>query len=476
MAALPGYAPMNRPLQSTPYVATAQRWSLILWGCPVFFLVSFIFHVAPLAADDVATFRTLPPLVDSLTEPALVEPYEYPYTNPYLATVAGTPEALQAQPPVLKLRTAHLPVDAQRRIPRPLRYGRRFEYSYALQSGPAPLVFVIAGTGGYHSGASNRGLMQGFHAAGYHVVGITSPTHPAFIIAASRTMVPGNLAHDAADITRVMQGIVTALGKRHGRRFAVRGFHVAGYSLGGIHAAFIAHQDSTAQQFNFERVVLINSPVSLYSSISKLDRMLENIPGGVDNFNKYFSTIVRQISDAYTRSTSIEFNQDLVYAAFKANPPTNEDLAALIGSAFRLAAANMIFTADAMTDFGFIKPKEVRLLRRTSVADYLQVALRVGLTDYFHEFFWPYYQEEHPNWDRARFAAAQSLAHIEDYLRGANHIVAVHNHDDIILERNEIDFFARVFGDRVRIYPYGGHLGNLNQRDTVAQIVGAAAR
>ncbi len=442
----------------------AWRWTT------VFALLWLLATGSAAQADEVTTFRTLPPLTEPLTRPAAAPAYAYPYTNPYLATVAGTPAELAAPHPPLKLRTAHLPVASGTTIPKPLRYARKFEYSYALQPGNAPLVFVLAGTGGYHNGGSNRGLMAGFYAAGYHVVGITSPTHPAFIIAASSTRVPGNLERDAQDLTRVMTQIVDALRTRH-RKLAIASYHMAGYSLGGIHAAFIAHQDSSASQFNFERVVLINSPVSLYSSISKLDRMLDNIPGGVDNFNKYFRTVVTQISDVYTRSTSIEFNQDLVYAAFKANPPTNEDLAALIGSAFRLAAGNMIFTADAMTNFGFIKPKEVELRRRTSVADYLQVALRVGLTDYFHEFFWPFYQDDYPEWDRQQFAAAQSLVHIEEYLASAEHIVAVHNADDIILERNEIDFFPRVFGTRAKIYPYGGHLGNLNQRDTLAYIV-----
>ena len=43
-----------------------------------------------------------------------------------------------------------------------------------------------------------------------------------------------------------------------------------------------------ARSFNFKKVLLLNPSVNLYNSISKLDRFLENIPGGVDNFNKMF--------------------------------------------------------------------------------------------------------------------------------------------------------------------------------------------
>lgn len=394
--------------------------------------------------------------------------YEYPFANPYLATVAGTPEPLQAQLPAVRIQTRRLPVSEEHRIPEVLAYGRKLEYSIATQPSPAPLIFVIAGTGGYHNSGTNVGLMKAFHSAGFHVVGISSPTHPKFQIAASSTGVPGVMDIDAEDLLTIMRRV-----RQHqGAALQVTEYHLAGYSLGAMHAAFVAQRDETnGGEFSFQRVLMINSPLSLYSSISKLDRMLENVPGGVDNFDRYFDGVVRQISDAYTRSTSVEFNQDLVYAAFQANPPTREDLAAVIGSAFRLSAMNMIFTADLMTDFGFIKPREQRLPANADLDPFLQVALRVGLTDYFHEFVWPYYAQRYPELDRAGFAAAQSLQHIEPWLRQSPQVFAVHNADDIILSGDEIEFFRRTFGTRAKIFPRGGHLGNTNHRDTVEHLL-----
>ena len=394
--------------------------------------------------------------------------YQYPIPNPYLATVAGTPEVLQGPRPEVRFKKRRLPQIEGREIPDVLWYGRRLQYSYAAQRHPAPLIFVIAGTGANHAGGTNLDLMRAFYGAGYHVVGITSPTHPEFIIAASQTSLPGNLRLDAQDLHQVMSSIADRLPKR----VKVTNYHLAGYSLGGMHAAFVAKLDTQESRFKFQRVVMINSPVTLYASISKLDRMLENIPGGVDNFNQYFSSIVDQIGNAYGRSTNVEFNQDLVFEAFKERPPTREELAALIGSAFRIAAANMIFTSDVMTNFGFIKPKEVVLKNRSSMADYLQVGLRVGLTDYFHEFFWPSSEANYPNMDRQDFAQRQSLHSIRDFLASTPSIEAIHNADDIILEKGQINFFAEVFGERATIYPRGGHLGNITQVQTLAKIVG----
>ena len=52
----------------------------------------------------------------------------------------------------------------------------------------------------------------------------------------------------------------------------------------------------------------------------------------------------------------------------------------------------------------------------------------------------------------------------------------MHNIDDIILEPGEIDFVPRVFGDRAKIYPRGGHCGNMEYRDNVAHMVSVFAQ
>ncbi len=402
--------------------------------------------------------------------PAAGHSYEYPFADPFLATVAGTPEPVAADLPKVRLRNRALPKDSARHIPEVLSYGRKIEYSTAWQKGPAPLVFVIAGTGSYHNSATNSALLRGYYSAGFHVVGISSPTHPKFIISASSTAVPGNMAIDAADLHKVMARIWA----QHQAKLSVQGFYLAGYSLGAMHAAFVTRHDDANPLFNFRRVLLINSPVSLYSSISKLDRMLDSVPGGVDNFDRYFNGIVERIGGIYTRNTNVEFSQELVFAAFKDQPPTRSELAAVIGAAFRLAAMNMIFTADVMTDFGFIKPSAQQLPSNADLDPYLQVALRVGLTDYFHEFFWPYYEHRYPGQTRAEFAEAQSLRAIRGLLAKPR-FHAVHNADDIILSGQEITFFERTFGSRARIYPRGGHLGNITQRETMGHIVDVLA-
>ena len=60
-----------------------------------------------------------------------------------------------------------------------------------------------------------------------------------------------------------------------------------------------------------------------------------------------------------------------------------------------------------------------------------------------------------------------SLKSIEPYLKSANKIGLMGNEDDIILAPGEIGYLEQVFGNRAKIFPTGGHCGNMNHQDAV---------
>jgi pimeloyl-ACP methyl ester carboxylesterase len=279
--------------------------------------------------------------------------------------------------------------------------------------------------------------------------------------------VAGHAVRDAEDLYRVMEMVWDRLQQK----IEVTDFYVTGYSLGGFNTAFVTWLDERRKVFNFRKALLINPPVRLYSSISLLDRMLENIPGGVDNFAQYYNRIVTEFSEVYKRADRLEFNEDFLYQVYEQLKPKDEELAALIGLSFRFSSAHLAFTSDLMTDFGYVKPSNVHLTRNSSPGDYIKVVYRLGFTDYFHEFFYPYYHDREGGISRENLIEEMSLTSIEDYLRGADKIEVMHNANDLILEPGEIDFFPRVFGSRAKIYPKGGHCGNMEYRDNVAQMV-----
>ena len=397
-----------------------------------------------------------------------VDNYGYPVTDRFVATVVGTPLEYEADlPKAIPFKKRWLNVFPDRHLPDLLWYGQEMIYSEALQDHPAPLIFLIAGTGAAHNGAKNFNMARAFYKAGFHVVSISSPTYPNFVTSASSTGVVGLADQDAADLYRVMEMIWARLDKK----IEATSFNLTGYSLGAFNSAFVAKLDEDRKTFNFRHVLLINPPVSLYNSISLLDRMIENIPGGEDNFDKFFNKLVEGFSKVYKDED--EIGGDFLYQAYRGMDLRDEELAALIGVSFRISSSSMVFTSDVMTDYGFVKPKGLELDRYADLTRYEQVVSRLGFTDYYHDFFYPYYKAQYPDKSRDQFISAISLTEIADYLRNSPKITVMHNQDDIILEPGEIEFFNQVFGDRATIYPHGGHCGNINYRDNVAHMVAA---
>jgi hypothetical protein len=398
---------------------------------------------------------------------AIVENYEYPITDRFVATVVGTPTALEAKlPEKIPFRKRRIDIFPDRTPPDLLWYNKELIYSEALQKDKAPLIFLIAGTGAAHNSGKNYNMARAFYQAGFHVVAISSPTYPNFVVSASNTGVPGHAEHDAEDLYRVMEAIWGKLQDK----IEVSSFNLTGYSLGAFNAAYVAKLDEERQTFNFDRVLMINPPVSLYNSISLLDRMSENIPGGVDNFDKFFDKLLRAFTAVYKESDD-SVGDDFLYKAYEALDLKDEELAALIGVSFRLSSGSMVFVADVMSDAGYVKPKGLVLDRYANLTPYRQAVSRTGFTDYYHELFFPFYRAEAPDVSRDDFINSVSLEKITDYLRSSEKITVMHNADDVILEPGEINFFTEVFGDRATIYPYGGHLGNINYRDNVTHMV-----
>ncbi len=424
------------------------------------------FSVVPLA------LALLLPAVFMFATPgvAAAEPenYGYPIADRWAATVVGTPKAYEAELTPLAnvpLRKRKIVVIEERDLPDVLFYNRKMLFTYALQKDrDAPVMFLIAGTGAAHNGPKNRLMARAFYERGYHIVSLSSPTYPNFVASASASGVPGHVYKDAEDLYHAM-GLAwdSVKGKSTPEHFAL-----TGYSLGGLNAAFVAELDARAQHFNFDNVLLINPPVNLYNSISLLDRMIENIPGGEDNFDQFYNRVVSVFTDVYRRNTdTVGIDETFLAKVFTELQPRDEELAALVGLSFRLSSASLIMTSDLITDYGFIKPRGYELPRYANLTGYRQVATRVGFTDFYHEFFYPFYANNGDEQTRDSFIQSMGLSSITDFLRTTDNIHVIHNADDIILADGELDYVRDVFGSRAMIYPRGGHLGNMAYKENV---------
>ncbi len=392
--------------------------------------------------------------------------YRYPIADSYAATILGTPKNLrQDLPGDIPIKTMVLETDHQK--PEIFFYDRGLRYTVAFQDHKAPLVFLIAGTGGSSRSAKITALMTNLYHAGFHVIALPSPTFPNFIIDASTTHVPGHLSDDAADLYRVMEQIWT----QTKGRIEVTGFSLAGYSLGGTEAAFVAKLDEERKVFDFRRVLMLNPAVSLYNSVSRIEGLLDRIPGGPRRIGAFYNGVMAKVTDFYRKGDFVAVDDDFLFAGYQADLLTHEEAGGVIAVSFRISSAGMIFASDVMTHGGYVVPKDRELKNSDSLDDYFWTYLHLSFLDYFNEYFVPYLKSRQPKLTREELVEALSIKSIESYLASSAKIGVITNEDDFILAPGELDYLRRVFGPRLKVYPSGGHLGNLEYRDNMAFLI-----
>lgn len=391
--------------------------------------------------------------------------YGYPLANPFEATIATTPPELRSPVPSdddidqadydLKLRP-----EREFQLPENFWSVTKLRYRLAQQKGQAPLIFIISGTGASYASGKTEELKRLFYGAGYHVVQLSSPTSYDFMSAASRSATPGISRADAEDLYRVMMAV-----RAQHPKLAVSDYHLTGYSLGALNAAFVSELDERLRSFNFKRVLLLNPPVNLYTSVTNLDRLVQTRVKGVDDQTTYFELVLGKLMRYFEEKGHIDLNEALLYDFQQSGQKlSNEQLAMLIGSSFRFSVSDMAFTADLINRRGLITPPHYPIREGTSLTPFFKRALQCDFDCYIVEQLLPYWRARYDGGSLLQLNDQISLYALQDYLRASTKVAVMHNADDLILGPGDLGFLRRTFGERLTLYPRGGHCGNLNYR------------
>ena len=397
--------------------------------------------------------------------------YGFPDLDGFAATVIQTPEELR---PDLSIKGRPFRLHGLKVFPdRPKRkytwYHDKMRYLVFPQKGPAPLIFLIAGTGSSYHGGHMTTLYTAFYKAGFHVVGLPSPTSFQFMVTASSTGVPGILEDDSRDLYRAMR---LAWEQQLSKKLEVTDFYVTGYSLGGAQTAFVMKIDEQEKVFNFKKGLMINPPVSLYNSAMLLDSYLrENITTGEEAI-RFWDSLTRVMAEEYAETQGVvKLGPDFLYDVYARRRPDDENLAILIGLVFAITAQNMVTVADVSTRSGYIVPVGTTAKITADVTDYFLVSARTPFRLYFKDLLVPYYRRSEPTVTEDDLINRASLQSIEEFLRTSDNIGLVHNADDIIMKEGEIDWLVDVFKDRAKIWPRGGHCGNMAYKENVEHML-----
>ena len=385
------------------------------------------------------------------------------------ATVYGTPPQDIAPLPVsVPVQEIDIKLPWARPLPAVLWFDGRLRAWFSTQDRPAPLAIVIAGTGADGNAANMVILRAALYGAGYHVLSLPSPTFPRFIASASSTGVAGDLMQDARDLYAAAQEILRHLPPK----VRITDIDVVGYSLGGANAAVMKSLDSTEHHLKIRRVVMINPPVSLFASMDRLDRLfVQSIGTGEEGIDGLYRQLYMRLANFYRATDAIHIDSTELLAAAASVLRTDADFSAAIALTFRLDLMNVFFAGDLYAGTGVVIDPRHPPQPGDSTDDIARELRLKPFSEYFEKIFVPYYTAHRSGATRESLAAENRLNVIGNALHDDPDYYAQTNADDLILDGEELQWLRSTLGSKIVVYDHGGHLGNLGDRQQIADML-----
>lgn len=328
--------------------------------------------------------------------------------------------------------------------------GKDLKFTFWLQPGKAPVVYIVPGLGSHRLAKQAIALAELVHKQGFSAVCVSSPFNAEFMEHASTAAMPAHPEVDSRDLHAALSEIDRLLESRYAGRLGPKA--LMGYSMGAFHSLCIAAapQTNPAAWVKFDRYVAINPPVRLLHAISKLDEFFQapaEIPAAerTQSIENTFLKVAALSKTTLTPQLTLPFNA--VESKF------------LIGAAFRFTLRDVIFSSQQRRNQQVLQ-QPLSNLRRTPV---YQEILQYSYADYLERFVIPYYQFRGMDL-RAPGAMAQAgdLRVHGPALRANGGVRLVVNRNDFLLAKEDVGWLQTTFDSKqLTMFDQGGHLGNL---------------
>ena len=342
--------------------------------------------------------------------------------------------------------------------------GKKLKFTFWLQPGNAPVVYIVPGMGSHRLAGSALALAELVYQKGFSAVCVSSTFNFEFMENASTADVPAYMPVDVHDLHVALTEINHRLEKLYPERLGPKA--LMGYSMGAFESLFVAATESTnaAPLIKFDRYVAINSPVRLLHGISKLDEYFQAPlawPAGerAENMENTFLKVAALSRNSLTPQTSLPFSG--IESKF------------LIGMAFRLILRDAIFSSQQRNNLEVLE-HPIRKLRRAAL---YQEILQYSYQDYLQKFVIPYYWSRGIEFDASdTLEKAGSLRPHAAGLQANPNIRLIVNRDDFLLPEEDLAWLKTTFAeDQLTVFEQGGHLGNLSHPAVQKAILEALA-
>src|SRR5271170_4869556 len=257
--------------------------------------------------------------------------------------------------------------------------GRKLKFTFWLQPGKAPVVYIVPGLGSHRLAENSLALAELIYKNGFSVVNVSSPFNSEFMENASTAALPAYLPADGHDLHIALTEIDRRLNKLYPHLLGDRA--LMGYSMGAFDSLYIAATEPTNQLplIKFDRIVAINTPVCMAYGISKLDEFYRaplSWPetNRTDNIENTFLKVAVLSKLTLTPRSSLPFSA--IESKF------------LIGLTFRFMLRDIIYSSQQRHNQRVLH-HPIWNWRRAPV--YREI-LQYSYQDYFDKFAAPYYR------------------------------------------------------------------------------------
>jgi ABC-type transporter lipoprotein component MlaA len=342
--------------------------------------------------------------------------------------------------------------------------GRKLKFTFWLQPGKAPVVYLLPGLGAHRLAQPSLALAELLYRNGYSAVCLSSAFHAEFMAHASTAAMPAYLPVDARDVQRALTEIDRLLHGLYPDRLGNRA--LMGYSMGALQALFLAATESTPSlpPLHFDRYVALHTPVRLLHGVSRLDAFYRaplDWPEG-DRARHLDNTLLKVA--ALSKGT-ITPHASLPFSAIESK--------FLIGLTFRFMLRDIIFSSQQRYSQGVLRHSLGGRRRAPAYQEILQYSYQ----DYFEKLAMPYYQRQGLAAPAAEaLEQAGDLRNYEAGLRANPDIRVIVNQNDFLLADEDLDWLRATFApEQLTVFARGGHLGNLSDPAVQQGILGALA-
>ncbi|MEK6578506.1 MAG: hypothetical protein AABZ55_04705 [Bdellovibrionota bacterium] len=287
-----------------------------------------------------------------------------------------------------------------------------------------------------------------------------------FALAASESGLTGVTPSDVGDLQRALRIALKTL--REEESLQIGNIGVVGISLGGLEAGFLSVLEKNQPALGISRYLAINPAVDLKHGIVTLDRLsqMESEIGGPDRARSIRKWAMEQLSDTIMDGdpTDPEYfsNVDKRY------PFTHEEFQFLLGTFIKAPISESIYISQLIEDRGILKEDPSKMRAR------IKEAATFSAMEYVEKVVYPHFAERATGtpFTVDELMARSSLPYLEKNLKEQNQFYVMENQDDFLLRSGDLDWLRSVFGSHLKVYPLGGHVGNIwfdqNKRDILA--------